>query len=130
MAHYLPLCSIPSKAQVQFPPEKAASYKGEGLHYEHVITTDGFDRAYSILYHLRPPTRVKSVDFVKRWEPAAAKEMPLRHHHLKTAPLPRAGNPYTGRVPFLFNSEMTAWRCRPERAEAEFDFFRNGGADE
>lgn len=30
----------------------------------------------------------------------------------------------------MFNREMIAWRCRPARAEVEFDFFRNGGADE
>src|SRR4051812_30347418 len=130
MPHYLQLGSIPPKHHVQFSREKAASYKGEGLYYEHVITTDGFDRAYSILYHLRPPTRLRAVEFVRRWEPTRAKEMPLRHHHLKTAALPRAGNPYAGRVPFLFNSEMIAWRCRPERADGDFDYFRNGGADE
>ncbi len=130
MPHYLRLGSLPAKHHVQFPRELAASYKGEGLHYEHVITTDGFDRAYSIMYHLRPPTRVRSVERVKHWELQRAGELPLRHHHLKTAALPRNGDPYTGRVPLLFNQEMTAWRCRPARADGEFDFFRNGGADE
>ena len=130
MPHYLKLGALPAKHHVQFPREKTASYQGEGLHYEHVITTDGFDRAYTIMYHLRPPTRVRSVEFVKLWQPTRAGELPLRHHHLKTAALPRAGDPYTGRVPFLFNKEMIAWRCRPARADGDFDFFRNGGADE
>ena len=70
MPHYLQLGSLPAKHHVQFPREPAASYKGEGLHYEHVITTDGFDRAYTIMYHLRPPTRVRAVEFVKQWAPA------------------------------------------------------------
>ena len=39
--------------------EPDQSFLHEGLAYEHVVTTAGFDRAYSIMYHLRPPTRVK-----------------------------------------------------------------------
>lgn len=130
MPHYLKLGSMPAKHHLQFPREKTASYLGEALHYEHVITTDGFDRAYSIMYHLRPPTRVRSVESAGEWAPQRVGELPLRHHHLKTAGLPRAGNPFTGRVPYLFNQEMIAWRCRPARADGDFDFFRNGGADE
>lgn len=130
MPHYLRHGEMPAKHHLQFPREKAASYKQEGLFYEHVVTTEGFDRAYSILYHLRPPTRVRSVEFLREWRPEPAGRLPLRHHHLKTAALPRTGDPYTGRVPLLFNDEMTAWRARPERADGEFDFFRNAGADE
>src|SRR5213075_1583268 len=68
MPHYLQLGSLPAKYHLQFPREKAASYRVEGLHYEHVITTDGFDRAYTIMYHLRPPTRVRSVELLRQWE--------------------------------------------------------------
>ena len=85
------------------------------LRHEECLTREGFESAYTILYHLRPPTRVRAVEFVRHWEPERAGEMPLRHHHLKTAALPRAGDPYTGRVPFLCNKEMIAWRCRPAR---------------
>ncbi|HKB90891.1 MAG TPA: homogentisate 1,2-dioxygenase [Opitutaceae bacterium] len=130
MPHYLKIGQMPAKHHVKFPRDPAASYKGEGLHYEHVITTDGFDRAYSIMYHLRPPTRVRSVEYLKTWAPQAAGGLPLRHHHLKTADLPRSGDPYLGRVPILFNADMTCYRVRPSRADGEFDFFRNGGADE
>ena len=61
MPQYLKLGQIPRKHHIRFPREKAASFKEEGLHYEHIVTTEGFDRAYSILYHLKPPTRVKQV---------------------------------------------------------------------
>ena len=37
-------------------------YRGEGIYYEEVVTTAGFGRAYSICYHLRPPTRVRKVE--------------------------------------------------------------------
>src|SRR5580700_4244017 len=124
MPQYQRIGRLPAKHHVRFPREAAGSHKGEGLHYEHVITTDGFDRAYSIMYHLRPPTRVRRVEAAGHWEPKPAGELPLRHHHLRTASLPRSGDPWTGRVPFLFNREMIAWRCRPQRADADFDFFR------
>ena len=30
----------------------------------------------------------------------------------------------------LFNADMTAYRCRPEKAYGEYEYFKNGGADE
>jgi homogentisate 1,2-dioxygenase len=131
MPQYLRLGEIPRKHHVRFPRERGASFKGEGLHYEHVVTTEGFDRAYSILYHRKPPTRVKAVDLVREWAPRAAAPAPLRHHHLKSAGLSRAGDPYTGRVPLLFNQDMICSRCRPATAMADgFDFYRNGQFDD
>ncbi len=131
MPHYLQLGAIPRKHHLRFPREAASSYQGEGLHYEHVVTTEGFDRAYTILYHAKPPTRVKAVEFVREWKPVAATRTPLRHHHLKTAQLARAGDPFTGRVPLLFNDDITCYRCRPKTTMADgFDFFRNGRSDD
>jgi homogentisate 1,2-dioxygenase len=42
--------------------------------------------------------------------------------------MPRAGDPVTGRVPLLTNSDVTMWRCRP--AEPQRELYRNGAADE
>jgi len=131
MPHYLKLGQTPRKHHIRLPREKAASYQGEGLHYEHVVTTEGFDRAYSIAYHLRPPTRTKQVELWREETLRAAGPDPLRHHHLMSADLPRAGDPYTGRVPLLFNSSMVCHRCRPATAMAsEYDFYRNGQSDD
>jgi homogentisate 1,2-dioxygenase len=58
----------------------------------------------------------------------AATDLPLRHVHLRTAQLPRCGNIVTGRVPLLFNDELTCLRCRPSEMQAEL--YRNGAADE
>src|SRR5258708_16428077 len=99
MPQYLKLGALPRKHHIRFPREAAASYKGEGLHYEHVVTTEGFDRAYSILYHLKPPTRVKSVELFKEFALKPPGHTPLRHHHLKSAAIARGADPYTPRVP-------------------------------
>jgi homogentisate 1,2-dioxygenase len=131
MPQYLRIGETPRKHHLRFPRAKDASYKGEGLHYEHVVTTEGFDRAYSILYHTKPPTRVKAVELVREWAPRAAGPSPLRHHHLKSAGLARRGDPFTGRVPLLFNQDMICSRCRPATAMAEgYDFYRNGQFDD
>ena len=55
---------------------------------------------------------------------------PLRHHHFKTADIPRRGDLYTGRIPMLFNQDMTAYRARPAKAYDKFEYYKNGGADE
>jgi homogentisate 1,2-dioxygenase len=117
-----------------FPPKRhtahrtAPGYKGEGLFYEEVITTQGFGRAYSIVYHLRPPTRVRKVEPAGALPIAVAPNDVLRHHHLKSARMPAAGDPVTGRVPMFTNADVTLWRCRPSAAQAEL--YRNAAADE
>src|SRR5256885_11642263 len=102
MPQYLKLGALPRKHHFKFPREAAASFKGEGLHYEHVVTTAGFDRAYSITYHLRPPTRVRKAELAGSVDLRAAEDQPLRHHHFKTFEMPRKGDPISGRVPLPF----------------------------
>ena len=84
MPYYQKLGQIPRKHHIWFHRNGAAPrYKNEGIAYEHVITTEGFNEAYSIMYHLRPPTRVRSVELIKYWELKKAADSPLRHHHLR-----------------------------------------------
>src|SRR3954464_137966 len=128
MPVYTRLGEVPRKRHIKLPREAAKSFEGEGLHYEHVVTTAGFDRAYSITYHLRPPTRVKSVELAGKVELESATTQPLRHHHFKTFDLSRKGDLVRGRVPMLFNQDVICWRARP--AEQQKELFRNGGADE
>src|SRR5213594_1027150 len=131
MPYYQKLGEIPRKHHIWFHRNGAApTYKNEGIAYEHVFTTQGFDEAYSIMYHLRPPTRVRNVELVKQWEPKKVTDSPLRHHHLKTANIPRRGDLYTGRVPMLFNQDVIAYRARPAKAYDKFEYYKNGGADE
>src|SRR4029079_5846491 len=130
MPHYQRLGEIPRKHHIWFHRNgSTASYKNEGIAYEHVITTEGFNEAFSILYHLRPPTRVRSVELLKCEELEKVTDSPLRHDHLKTADIPRRGDVYTGRVPMLFNQDIIAYRCKPEKNFGKFEYYRNGGGD-
>ena len=60
MPYYQKLGEIPRKHHIWFHRNGAGpGYKNEGIDYEHVVTTEGFNEAFSIMYHLRPPTRVR-----------------------------------------------------------------------
>lgn len=128
MAVYMRMGLTPRKRHIRLGREAKESFLGEGLYYEHVVTTAGFDRAYSILYHLRPPTRVRHSEYAGRLSLEAVEGEPLRHRHLLTQKMARQGELIRGRVPLLFNEDMTCWRCRP--AEGQKALYRNGGADE
>src|SRR2546430_5466593 len=131
MPFYQKLGEIPRKHHIWFHRNGASpTFKNEGIAYEHVITTEGFNEAFSIMYHLRPPTRVRSVKLLKCEELKKAADSPLRHHHLRTANIARKGDLYSGRIPILFNQDMTAWRARPEKPYGKFQYYKNGGADE
>jgi homogentisate 1,2-dioxygenase len=126
MPPYRRLGSVPPKRHIVHP--QTPGYRGEGIYYEEVVTTAGFGRAYSICYHLRPPTRVRHLEAAGTVAVDVAPEAELRHHHLKTGTLPRAGSPVTGRVPLLVNDDITLARSRP--AEPQKELFRNATCDE
>jgi homogentisate 1,2-dioxygenase len=126
MPYYQSLGTIPRKRHIEHRTQPG--FRGEGIFYEEVVTTAGFGRAYSIVYHLRPPTRVRRIEPAASLDLDVVEQPALRHHHLKSGQLPRAGDPLTGRVPMLTNDDVTLWRCRP--AEPQKELFRNASADE
>jgi homogentisate 1,2-dioxygenase len=126
MPRYLSLGSVPKKRHTAH--RTSPGYKNEGIYYEEVVSTHGFSRAYSIVYHLRPPTRVKKVEPAGVLNIERVEQPALRHHHLKTGKIPPKGDPITGRIPLLTNNDVTLWRCRPTEPQGEL--YRNGLADE
>lgn len=126
MPQYLQRGSVPRKRHIAHRTQ--GGYKNEGIYYEEVITTQGFGRAYSIVYHLRPPTRVVRIEPAGQIKPEHCKQDALRHHHIKTKELPREGDPVTGRVPIMLNADVTISRCRPAVSQSEL--YRNAAADE
>jgi homogentisate 1,2-dioxygenase len=126
MPPYVKLGSIPRKRHIAHRHEPG--YRDEGIYYEEVITSAGFGRAYSIAYHLRPPTRVRTVEAAGSIAVETVEQPVLRHHHLKTGGVARAGDPVTGRVALLANDDVIVGRCRP--AEPQAELYRNATADE
>src|SRR5947207_2550229 len=116
MPHYLQRGVLPPKRHIAFPA--TPGYRNEGIHYEEVVTLAGFGRAYSIVYHLRPPTRVKKIEPAGEITLDILGEPALRHYHLKTKELPAAGDAITGRVAILGNADVVMMRCRPVKPQA------------
>jgi homogentisate 1,2-dioxygenase len=126
MPPYLKLGSIPRKRHIALRHEPG--FLGEGIAYEEVVTTAGFGRSYSIVYHLRPPTRVRKVEPAGTIATEFVAEPVLRHHHFQTGRIARQGDPILGRVPLLANDDVLLSRCRP--AEPQAELYRNAAADE
>src|SRR3984957_11433436 len=99
MPPYLRIGSLPPKRHTAHRHEPG--YRGEGIHYEEVVTTAGFGRAYSIAYHLRPPTRVRKIEPAGSTVPEIVREPVLRHHHLKSGGMRPQGDPVSGRLPLF-----------------------------
>src|SRR5262249_25415593 len=93
-----------------------------------VVTTAGFGRAYSIVYHLRPPTRAVKVEAAGSVPLDVVPTPTLRHHHLRSGHMKPAGDAITGRVPLLANADVILHRARP--AQTQHELFRNASADE
>jgi len=126
MPFYRKVGSLPRKRHIAHAHEPG--FQGEGIYYEEVVTLAGFGRAYSICYHLLPPTRVRKVEAAGNVPLEIVAEPTLRHHHLKTAQLKATGDPIMGRVPLLVNDDVILARCRPAQAQPEL--YRNAMADE
>src|SRR5439155_488722 len=91
MPRYFSLGSVPPKRHTAHRAQPG--YRSEGIYYEEVVSTQGFSRAYSIAYHLRPPTRVRKAEPAGSWPVERVEQPALRHHHLKTGGLPAKGDP-------------------------------------
>jgi homogentisate 1,2-dioxygenase len=126
MPPYHRLGSLPLKRHIAHKHEPG--FRDEGIYYEEVVTTQGFSRAYSICYHLRPPTRVRKIEAAGTLAVETVQQPVLRHHHFKTAEIPATGDPITGRMPLLANADVVLSRCRP--AQSQTELYRNALADE
>jgi homogentisate 1,2-dioxygenase len=126
MPSYVQRGSIPKKRHIAHKADPG--FLGEGLYYEEVVSSEGFSRAYSIVYHLRPPTRVLRIEDAGRRQIEPVSDMPLRHVHVKTKEMQRAGDPIRGRIPMFFNADCMIARCRP--AVQQTEYYRNAQQDE
>jgi homogentisate 1,2-dioxygenase len=126
MPVYRKVGSLPPKRHIEF--HQKPGYKNEGIYYEEVVTLNGFSRAYSIVYHLRPPTRVRKVEGAGVVNIETVEQPALRHHHVKTGALKAAGDVVTGRLPMFVNADIVMGRCRPAQRQAEL--YRNAVSDE
>jgi homogentisate 1,2-dioxygenase len=107
MAYYYRLGDIPHKRHTQFRRPDGS------LYHEELMGVRGFSGIKSLLYHLRPPTRVEKVLFQKKVEIVYEEPGPLRHRLICTESLPQGGDAVEGRVPLMGNSDVCLYVARP-----------------
>ncbi|TMB82671.1 MAG: homogentisate 1,2-dioxygenase, partial [Chloroflexi bacterium] len=113
----------------QIPPKRHTQFrKPDGtLYSEELFGTEGFSGNYANIYYNYPPTRVKRVAPYKRVAYEEWNEEVQRHHHLKTANLPRGGDAVLGRQVLMFNNDVALAVAQPTIAMDYY--FRNAECD-
>lgn len=123
MVYYQSLGKIPHKRHTAFRK------KDKGIYHEHLMGNLGFRGIQSLLYSIRPPTRLKKVEKIKEfiWEKDPDPTVHLRH--FRTHRLASSGkSPVLDRTPLLFNRDVGILLARPDTND-DF-FYRNGQGDE
>src|ERR1700748_966994 len=99
-----------------------------GIYAEELMGHEGFTGTSALLYHVHPPTTVKSVRRIKETKLEADPDAALKHRHCRTARPPKGGSPALDRVPMLFNQDIAMSYVEPDREDDHF--YRNAQADE
>src|SRR5207237_7597049 len=95
---------------------------------EELMGHEAFTGTSSLLYHVHPPTTVKSVKRIKELEYEADSDTALRHRHFRTSKAKRGGSPTLDRLPLLFNADVAMLYVEPDEQDAHF--YRNAPGDE
>ncbi len=123
MPFYRKLGKIPHKRHTVFR-------KADGtLHHEQLFGTIGFDGMSSLLYHLNPPTVVKSIGKRVDLNPKIAAEKDLQMRSFKGFDVTPTEDYIKSRVPVLTNSDCTITLAATSRSLTDY-FYKNGDADE
>jgi homogentisate 1,2-dioxygenase len=105
---------------------------GEGVYYEECFTREGFEDAYSILYHAFPITDDVALAPSNHGWAAPVEALPedgtLRRRLFQSTALPTGGTMLDARAAVLFNSDLTVLFARPTQSDAVY--FSNGDGDE
>ena len=100
MPFYHKLGKIPHKRHTTFKKS------GEGLHYEELFGTIGYDGMSSLLYHLHRPTQVKSIKEPYSVAPVAVVDKNLKSYLFKGLDVPKIQDHLESRVSILFNNDL------------------------
>ncbi len=115
--------SIPKKRHTVFRQPN-----GE-LYHEELFGTEGFSSTSSLLYHLNPPTMVKSIGDAVDFRPKIAVEDNLKCLSFKGFEVEPSGDYLQSRKVFFVNDDMQIGIARPTRSMEDY-FFKNSDSDE
>jgi homogentisate 1,2-dioxygenase len=123
MAFYYKLGQVPRKRHTQFR-------KSDGtLYAEELISTEGFNSMYSLVYHSHPPTLVKDIGEPINVEPKVAQSKNMRNRSFITFKTPPTNDYLKSRVALLLNTDITISVAAPKQSMTDY-FFKNADSDE
>jgi homogentisate 1,2-dioxygenase len=114
-----------------FPHKRHTVFKNGGgkLHYEQLFGTIGFEGMSSLLYHIHPPTQVKSIEKKIDISPKIAVKNNMQMRAFKGFNINEKLDFLKSRVPVLTNSDVTLHLSNPINSKADY-FYKNVDADE
>ena len=122
MPIYHTLGQIPKKRHTVFRKPNG------GIYAEELMGHEGFTGTSALLYHVHPPTTVKSVRRLCETALQADPDNALRHRHFLTSHVKQGGSPTLDRIPILFNQDIAMLYVEPDKEDEHF--YRNAQADE
>ncbi|HEV8410014.1 MAG TPA: homogentisate 1,2-dioxygenase [Gemmatimonadaceae bacterium] len=122
MPIYHTLGKIPRKRHIVFRQPNGKLYA------EQLVGNEGFTGPSSLLYHVHPPTTVKSARRIRDVKYEADPDQTLKHRHFRTARLKAGGSPTLDRTPILFNDDCAMLYSQPDKQDEHF--YRNAQGDE
>jgi homogentisate 1,2-dioxygenase len=122
MPIYHTLGKIPRKRHTAFRKPDG------GIYNEQLVGHEGFTGTSSLLYHIHPPTTVKSTRRLKETAYEIDPDNSLRHRHFLTSKVKPGGSPTLDRIPLLFNKDIAMLYVEPTKADEHF--YRNAQGDE
>jgi homogentisate 1,2-dioxygenase len=101
------------------------------LRYEQCLTRDGFDGAYTSLYHVDRPHALEPLAGTRPCPKLIADDAgsaALLRRHYRSGQLPAGGTPLEARMPLLWNADVTLSVAKPSAEDPAY--FVNADADE
>lgn len=123
MAFYYKLGKIPAKRHTQFRKDNG------DLYAEELISTEGFNSTYSLVYHCYPPTLVTDIGEPFRVEPKVVESRNMKNRSFITFKTAPEDDYIKSRKALLVNSDLIISVAAPKKSMSEY-FFKNADCDE
>jgi homogentisate 1,2-dioxygenase len=123
MPFYHRLGKIPAKRHTQFRKTDGSLYA------EELVSTEGFNSIYSLIYHCHPPTLVTAIGEPFSVEPRIAHARNMQHRSYLTFNIEAADDYIASRKVLLLNSDISIGVAAPTRGTDDY-YFKNSDADE
>jgi len=105
MPIYHTLGRIPRKRHIAFKKP------GGGIYAEELVGHEGFTGTSALMYHIHPPTTVKSVRRVREIKYEADPDQTLHHRHFLTSRVKKGGSATLDRCLFTGGDGIVAALC-------------------